>query len=333
MPDPQASGDARRVDALIVWVLLAVSVPPALGLALPAFANPANPFWRTQAAINWGSQTAGALGVVACLCGSFFATWGHFVPPLLAALALGRMITVRRAVVLTAAYIVTMAVIHAFWLLYRAPYLPARSIVYSAIDMVVRAVLPGIVPLALACYRRPASQSHSWRWAAGVTRIVLVCSGAMGLLLIGLVLFTVRYNPIIVSRFARNGLEGAAHAIQLCGGFLLVHRGLLRRPWLWLATAGAVLAWGLNLALELTQPPPPLFLQGSDAAESWFLAQGLLGSLAAAAVVLLWYWWPVLMGQLQLVDGPQCQSCGYNLIGNVSGRCPECGEVIQPEKR
>ncbi len=26
-----------------------------------------------------------------------------------------------------------------------------------------------------------------------------------------------------------------------------------------------------------------------------------------------------------------CQKCGYNLTGNVSGRCPECGEAVPPE--
>jgi hypothetical protein len=29
-------------------------------------------------------------------------------------------------------------------------------------------------------------------------------------------------------------------------------------------------------------------------------------------------------------DGPWCESCGYNLTGNVSGRCPECGTAIAP---
>ena len=26
-----------------------------------------------------------------------------------------------------------------------------------------------------------------------------------------------------------------------------------------------------------------------------------------------------------------CQNCGYNLTGNVSGRCPECGEPTERE--
>jgi hypothetical protein len=25
-----------------------------------------------------------------------------------------------------------------------------------------------------------------------------------------------------------------------------------------------------------------------------------------------------------------CRACGYNLTGNVSGRCPECGQAIEP---
>jgi membrane protein YqaA with SNARE-associated domain len=27
-------------------------------------------------------------------------------------------------------------------------------------------------------------------------------------------------------------------------------------------------------------------------------------------------------------DGTECLHCGYNLTGNVSGTCPECGEAV-----
>lgn len=26
-----------------------------------------------------------------------------------------------------------------------------------------------------------------------------------------------------------------------------------------------------------------------------------------------------------------CRRCGYNLSGNISGRCPECGEPLKPD--
>ncbi len=29
--------------------------------------------------------------------------------------------------------------------------------------------------------------------------------------------------------------------------------------------------------------------------------------------------------------GGHCVECGYNLTGNVSGRCPECGTAVKPE--
>ena len=32
-------------------------------------------------------------------------------------------------------------------------------------------------------------------------------------------------------------------------------------------------------------------------------------------------------GRPQL-DGPRCQQCSYDLTGNESGVCPECGEAI-----
>jgi hypothetical protein len=32
-------------------------------------------------------------------------------------------------------------------------------------------------------------------------------------------------------------------------------------------------------------------------------------------------------------DEPLCPNCQYNLTGNTSGRCPECGQPIPPEKQ
>jgi hypothetical protein len=48
-------------------------------------------------------------------------------------------------------------------------------------------------------------------------------------------------------------------------------------------------------------------------------------ALAIAAVVAIPFRW------LRKTTPPktgQCQKCGYDLTGNVSGRCPECGTLV-----
>ncbi len=53
-----------------------------------------------------------------------------------------------------------------------------------------------------------------------------------------------------------------------------------------------------------------------------------------AAIPLLFLVWIVLWETMKrwrrfhdgpVVPGPRCASCGYNLTGNTSGVCPECG--------
>ena len=45
--------------------------------------------------------------------------------------------------------------------------------------------------------------------------------------------------------------------------------------------------------------------------------------LAVVAVPTGWLWW-----RDRRFPPGRCQTCGYNLTGNVSGRCPECGKAI-----
>lgn len=40
-----------------------------------------------------------------------------------------------------------------------------------------------------------------------------------------------------------------------------------------------------------------------------------------------------LFRKLPKIDGPHCATCGYCMIGNVSGRCPECGDEFDPSSR
>jgi predicted RNA-binding Zn-ribbon protein involved in translation (DUF1610 family) len=47
-------------------------------------------------------------------------------------------------------------------------------------------------------------------------------------------------------------------------------------------------------------------------------------SAALAILAISCFVWPHRHGH------GYCQQCGYDLTGNVSGRCPECGEAVQP---
>lgn len=58
--------------------------------------------------------------------------------------------------------------------------------------------------------------------------------------------------------------------------------------------------------------------------------------LVAAMVTAAWLYLPLWrLRQARKADlppGPRCRTCGYSLIGNSSGRCPECGTEV-PERR
>ena len=57
-----------------------------------------------------------------------------------------------------------------------------------------------------------------------------------------------------------------------------------------------------------------------------FATLGALQWLAIAyATAFVWKWYDAKKQSLVGL----CKECGYNLTGNVSGRCPECGTTIE----
>jgi len=64
---------------------------------------------------------------------------------------------------------------------------------------------------------------------------------------------------------------------------------------------------------------------------NWLTSRGL----RFGAIVLVWCGlsmatWGLcraFRGKVIVQDGTMCGACGYSLVGNVSGRCPECGEL------
>lgn len=153
----------------------------------------------------------------------------------------------------------------------------------------------------------------------------LLASGAAGLLRLLIVrLETIRVfnvlgwsdwflEQVMIERLA--ALMGEA----LLGIWLLRGRGW--KPWMQWIFAGAILT---DAALHVRD-----YMTLSKTSE-WELAENLAESVRAfiLAVATLY----LLQREKDLSSLPtMCANCGYNLTGNLSGVCPECGAACAPQ--
>ncbi len=85
-----------------------------------------------------------------------------------------------------------------------------------------------------------------------------------------------------------------------------------------------VLMYAISLTVlpELTDtyPPPRADLK------PWITGTAIGCWVVAAGLGLLVGWRTYRKNTRVEPAEPRCATCGYNLTGNVSGRCPECGE-------
>lgn len=112
-----------------------------------------------------------------------------------------------------------------------------------------------------------------------------------------------------VSMFVAAGIAAAprASAVIESGMFIV----------LWSATPAAEFGW----FMEPAEPRrlSPLFEWYPSEVSAAFIPLWLpLVLLAVPTVLLFW------LGRRRIRPG-HCWKCGYNLRGNISGRCPECG--------
>src|SRR5206468_1705857 len=70
-----------------------------------------------------------------------------------------------------------------------------------------------------------------------------------------------------------------------------------------------------------------------DVAMVWGLFEGVVPQIAIVAAVALFIGLLHVIGRrdslkARFSDSPLCTVCGYDLTGNLSGTCPECGKGI-----
>jgi len=61
--------------------------------------------------------------------------------------------------------------------------------------------------------------------------------------------------------------------------------------------------------------------------DDWIVVLPLWIPFLVAALPTGWLWW---RDRRRIAPG-HCEKCGYNLTGNISGICPECGEKVDAQ--
>lgn len=129
-------------------------------------------------------------------------------------------------------------------------------------------------------------------------------SGVLSLLALGLLLTSWQYHYYYAGRKLTVGCGGAfffmrttALPTQLQGGHM--ERSPLHQEWMW---------W-------------PTVLTGASGA--WILAIPLWIPAATAGLAYM------LLGRARPIRAGLCRKCDYDLTGNISGVCPECGRKIE----
>lgn len=109
------------------------------------------------------------------------------------------------------------------------------------------------------------------------------------------------------------------------------------RSWIWsrwtCPRCGSKLGYDVNrrflLALVLSVVVLAFILLGGKLVVPGLTRLTCLSFALAVAVPYAWAWFR--FEKLSVIErkGGFCEHCGYNLTGNTTGRCPECGETTR----
>ncbi len=332
---PWSTGD-RRTDAFVVLLVVAGSIAATLIYALRL--SSWGEFWPAESFA--GSSGLGLLWK----CLTWF-TWdpGTLVPLLIGLAALLRFCGVRPAVIAVTAYLVLAGLVIAAASIAGMLEERAQGVTFapafwiSACHRVFWALGPCIVPLAV-CLAGPATAGQPKRIASRLTRVFLVVEGVASTVW-GAACFVEDVGSALrkptSSASADQALDLCTDVLSILWGAALIvcARRLvacdrISRRVIWAMATVQGVGWALGSLLATasraaTGSFPDTLVLGTDLIS--------LGSPLVGAGVILWYWWPVLRGRVSPAldpDVPHCTRCGYNLTGNVSGVCPECGTPV-----
>ena len=96
---------------------------------------------------------------------------------------------------------------------------------------------------------------------------------------------------------------------------------------------GLLLTWRWRTAFD-SLPPGSTQVRWYMYPPTWSDIRWMIGELSVVMVVTLtsaWGAWRVWKMSFPLPTG-LCRACSYNLTGNTSGVCPECGTATAPAK-
>ena len=340
MGKPRWTTGDRRTDAFVVLLVAAGGIISALLYAVHVLNSgalgPTRPFTDRS-----------AFGV---LCHwAAWAAWnpGAVVPLLFALGTMLRLWAVRPAVIAATVYIVL------------ASLGAVASDIAGMVDERVRGIgsvppfwicvftkplldlWPCFVPLAVVlvvCLAGAAVGAQPRRIGVRLPRVTLAVEG-VALVVAGVALaFEITRSyvgtgpwtalPDLVLFFARNVLYALSGVALIVCARCAVARDRISPRAIWAVAAVQFIRWALASVLDTAA-----WAAVGPLPDVRRIAMTLVSSAdpLVATTVLLWYWWPVLRGRASPAldpDVPHCARCGYNLTGNVSGVCPECGTPV-----